>query len=413
MQITTRQLDGLLELQVSGRLDAYWADHFTTSVLAAVRQGNHRIQVDLSEVEYISSAGLGALMKCFNELKTLAGTFRVSGASKFVVDTLKMTGLDRLLTPSQTDMTGARDDKQTIKPIVIHLPNANMEVYACPSGAATSCRIKGSQPVWRYAQEPRCRRQTFDQSTVSIGLGAPGRDWADCRMRMGEYLSVGGCVAYLPTDSGHVPDYLLAAERFLPELHTLNSLSWQGTFSHLIRFEAVAGSVLSLETLTEQALAVVNADVAGLTMVGEIDGLVGAAWCRSPALAEPDTNPTDYPEVRDWLTFTSERSYSRLSGLVVGVVGRATADKLLPWVRPLGAANGPLGHCHAAAFSYRPLSKGVIDLVTTVRRLFESESPRGLLHLLSDDRPVIGSGQSAFTSGACWVVPISTIDLET
>ena len=128
MQITSRQRDGLLEFQVAGRLDAYWADHFTSSVLAAVRQGHHRIRVDLSAVDYISSAGLGALMKCFNELRELAGTFRISGASKFVEKTLTMTGLHHLLAP----------------PEVLGAPAA---VVAC-----------NNPNVWTYAPDPDSRR---------------------------------------------------------------------------------------------------------------------------------------------------------------------------------------------------------------------------------------------------------------
>ena len=412
MQITSHQDNGLLEFQVTGRLDAYWADHFTTSVLAAVREGHHQIAVDLSGVEYISSAGLGALMKCFKELRGLAGTFLVSRASKFVIETLTMTGLHQLLTPFKPSDASAKREEQKAQQAVVRLPDATMEVYACPGGTATSCQVTGGESPWLHADRRQSRSQRFVEATVSIGIGAPGRDWADCQGRMGEYLSVAGCVAFLPTDGGDVPDYLLSAERFVPELQTLGSVSWEGSFSHLVRFESTPGAAVSLETLAEQALAAVNAETAGLVMVGEIEALVGAAWCRSPALVEAGTDPTAYPQIRDWLTFTTERAFARSSGLVTGVVTRAAGGKLSPWVRPLGATDGLRGHCHAVAFSYRPLPKGVIDPGTTVRRLFESESPRGLLHLLNDDRPVIGSGQSAFTSGACWVVPISSVDVE-
>jgi hypothetical protein len=65
---------------------------------------------------------------------------------------------------------------------------------------------------------------------------------------------------------------------------------------------------------------------------------------------------------------------------------------------------------HAAAFSYRPMRKGQVDLHETVRRLFETESPQTLLHLLHDDRARVGAGQSEFIQGACWIGPIGAID---
>ena len=78
-------------------------------------------------------------------------------------------------------------------------------------------------------------------------------------------------------------------------------------------------------------------------------------------------------------------------------------------LRPLGSAAWPAGHFHAAAFSYRPLQKGRIDLDSTVTTLFEAETLQGILHLLNDDRAIVGTGQSEFVRGACWMAPITEI----
>jgi hypothetical protein len=51
----------------------------------------------------------------------------------------------------------------------------------------------------------------------------------------------------------------------------------------------------------------------------------------------------------------------------------------------------------------------VIDLVTTVGALFESETLQGVLHLLSDDREGAGIGQSELARGACWIGPIASV----
>jgi hypothetical protein len=69
----------------------------------------------------------------------------------------------------------------------------------------------------------------------------------------------------------------------------------------------------------------------------------------------------------------------------------------------------PMGHFHAAAFSYRPLKKGSIDLKATVTTLFETETLQGVLHLLSDHREAAGPQQSEFVRGACWIGGASEI----
>jgi hypothetical protein len=42
-------------------------------------------------------------------------------------------------------------------------------------------------------------------------------------------------------------------------------------------------------------------------------------------------------------------------------------------------------------------------LPETVRSLFEDGGIQGVLHLLTDSRPVVGVGQSEFSRGACWM----------
>jgi hypothetical protein len=93
----------------------------------------------------------------------------------------------------------------------------------------------------------------------------------------------------------------------------------------------------------------------------------------------------------------------------VGVATRGTHHALTPLVRPLGKGQWPAGHFHAAAFSYRPLQKGTLDMKTTVSTLFEAETLQGVLHLLNDDREIIGAGQSEFVRGACWIGPITEV----
>ncbi len=145
-------------------------------------------------------------------------------------------------------------------------------------------------------------------------------------------------------------------------------------------------------------------------MVVESAGLVGAALRRSPAAAAAVKEaPFQYPEVRSWLSFSTERLYARSLALISGVAASAECAPLAPLLRPLGTETWPQGHFHAAAFSYRPLQKGSIDLKTTVTTLFETETLQGVLHLLTDARVAAGPQQSEFVRGACWIGAMADI----
>jgi hypothetical protein len=171
-----------------------------------------------------------------------------------------------------------------------------------------------------------------------------------------------------------------------------------------MRFEtSTAEAPISLAELVRNALEISSAPAIGMVMVVESAGLVGAALRRSPAAAGVNGAPFKYPEVRSWLSFSTERLYSRSLALISGVAANSECLPLAPLLRPLGAAAGPLGHFHAAAFSYRPLQKGSIDLKDTVTTLFETETLQGVLHLLTDARLAAGPQQSEFVRGACWI----------
>jgi len=97
MNITTSQQSGWLEIRVDGRLDAISSERFFESVCECVSKGNSDIRVDASAVNYISSAGLRAMLQSQRKLASVNGSFKVVRASDFVSQTLAMSGLDCLM----------------------------------------------------------------------------------------------------------------------------------------------------------------------------------------------------------------------------------------------------------------------------------------------------------------------------
>ena len=90
----------------------------------------------------------------------------------------------------------------------------------------------------------------------------------------------------------------------------------------------------------------------------------------------------------------------------MGVATRGPATgPLAGFVRPLGTGT-PQGHFHATVFPLRPLKRGSGDVAATVADITASE-PLGLLHLLADPEPVLGSGRSQFVRGRVWFAPLA------
>jgi len=411
MEILRRRHEGdEAEVELRGRLDAYWADHLARDLDELVRGGAHRLWLDLSGVTYLSSAGVALLVRFQKELNRLGGSFQVINPSESVKEVLTVVRVHALLVgepPGQRSRpAGAprRGETQARKGVAYQtFAYAADQPLRCRSVGDGSLRLQGR----RFGPES-CPAVALGGDSFAVGVGALGQSFEDCQGRFGEFLAAAGAAAYLPTDGTNVPDYFLLGGSMVPRVRLCYGLVFEGPFARLARFETrrETGTV-TLTQLVEAGLDLAQADCVGMVLVAESAGLLGAALRRSPALKEPLDDPFAHPQIRDWLSFTGEHVCRGTTTLIVGVAARGNGGALAPLLRPLSAEPTPVGHFHAAAFSYRTLPKGEIDLQTTVAALFEQQSLQTILHLLGDYREATGMGESEFVRGACWVGPIT------
>jgi anti-anti-sigma factor len=407
MEITRRIAGGHVDLELAGRLDGYWSDHLTSELTEVVCGGRHHIRVDCSRVSFLSSAGIAVLMKFHKELGRINGTLNVVNASVPVVAVLRMTRLDTHLisqpgpsSPQKPDEAAARQFERD---------EASFEVFDLDAAATLTCRAIGTaSPLATHAFDANQSTSLAGTTpTLAVGVGAFGDSFTDCRARFGELLSVAGATAYQPADGTNVPDYLVASGALGDDIRVLYCLVCEGRFSHLVRFETRdPGATVGLSTLLAGCFEATPAESLGFVVVAEAAGLVGAALRRSPTDPPGDGGFFSHPDVRTRLSFTAERAFTRSVALAAGLVTRGRSDRdASGQLRPIGS--GYAGHVHAAAFRFRPIKRGHIDLDETVASLFEADQLQGVLHLLHDDRGIAGAGESEFVRGACWVGAIA------
>ncbi|MGB2628986.1 MAG: STAS domain-containing protein [Candidatus Acidiferrum sp.] len=404
MEIVIQQLADALEVNVKGRLDNYWGEHLQRNLEELIRGGAHHLRLNLSGVSYLSSAGVGLLVRFYRQLKDIGGSFVIITPSDHVKLVIELCRLSPLLLSHQP---AAQPPVSKAEPRRFTTPAASFELFERSAAKPLTCEPIGDAALLKSGGfGPRdCHTIRFPASSFGLGLGAFGHGFDDARTRFGEFLAVAGSAAYLPTDGTNVPDFMVSSGDLVPELNVLYGLRCEGDFSHLLRFEvSTPADAVSLADILHTAFEVVDSPMIGLVIIAESGGLVGAAL-RSPPVAKSAS--FQFPEIRTWLSFSTERLYARSLALVTGVASCGLTGPFTSLLRPLGTGTGFFGHMHAAAFSYRPLQKGEIDLKSTVASLFEAERLQGVLHLLTDDRPAAGPHQSEFVRGACWISALS------
>ncbi len=406
LQRTTEET--YVTLNARGRLDAASVSTVEAELDDIVRRGLYDVRVGMQAVEYISSAGVRVLVKYFKSLKQLGGGLRICAASDTVLAVLRMGGLGALFEPPARHAAPAPQ----APPVTLTrhtFGDCSVSTYPQTPVQAVACRVIGDARVLTAAAAPEVLpRIAITRDRLVLGVGACGRDAADCRPRCGELLAVSGAVAYLPTDDDGTPDYLLASATIQPDAHVLYALQCDGALGLHARFETAAGQRGTPVSQIAQALLDLCAvEQIAFVMIAESAGLIGAALRRAPTAA--GGAQFAFPDIRDWLAFTPEHAHERALALVVGIVARDAPACLQPFLRPLAAPAALLGHLHAAVFDYRALPQGPLALHATVHTLFQEQSLRGMLHLLHDPRAIAGAGESMLVRGALWAGPLGSI----
>jgi len=97
MQITHKQLSRVDLVAVDGRVDASTAPQLQDTLRSIFDERRFRVVLDLSEMSYMSSAGLKVLLGALKEAKRWnRGDLRLAALQTQVHDTLNLVGLLQL-----------------------------------------------------------------------------------------------------------------------------------------------------------------------------------------------------------------------------------------------------------------------------------------------------------------------------
>jgi anti-anti-sigma factor len=332
LRITLTQRGQWLTIGLNGRLDAEGAGTVSQAVEKAVSHGRRFVELDMSSVDYLSSAGIRILLIHYQQIGRLKGALTLTGVQERVMHILEVAGLYDLLIPAEQYTTGTDNTPAA----TMNFAGWSVQDFVLDSAGVLIPRFIG-KPCTGIVQDTgdlSCEVVPFPPSTIAIGTGALGFDDAQCHDSDGFFIAAGGIAAYKPAGTDQAADYVVYAEDYVPALRAASGLSLSGNFSHLISFACSEGGVIELSALASCMLRIQDKPATGFVL---------AAECENCVL------------------------------LACGVLGTKDCNDLNGWLRPWGDEVALSGHIHAAFFPYHPLRLGFVKLKETVAGLFESE----------------------------------------
>ena len=94
--------EGVTVVRPSGRLDLLSAAAMRQRLAQEVAAGHQHLVVDLAQVTFIDSSGLGALIGGLKAARVAGGDLRIARPGEQARITLELTTLDRVLRPYST-----------------------------------------------------------------------------------------------------------------------------------------------------------------------------------------------------------------------------------------------------------------------------------------------------------------------
>jgi anti-sigma B factor antagonist len=88
--------DEVLVIEVGGRLDTMSSDYLLDCVKAQTERGARKIVLDCSNLDYVSSMGLAALIRANSRMKELGGSVALVQVPGLVADVVRIAHLDKL-----------------------------------------------------------------------------------------------------------------------------------------------------------------------------------------------------------------------------------------------------------------------------------------------------------------------------
>ncbi|MHB8295681.1 MAG: STAS domain-containing protein [Acidimicrobiales bacterium] len=106
MEIAVERADGYTVCRPAGELDAFSVAEFRKALAALSNEG--KLVIEMSEVPFVDSAGLGALIGGIRRAREMGSEVALSCNRPILLHLLSTTGFDRIVTVAETEQAAAQ-----------------------------------------------------------------------------------------------------------------------------------------------------------------------------------------------------------------------------------------------------------------------------------------------------------------
>ncbi|WP_432738163.1 STAS domain-containing protein [Maridesulfovibrio sp. FT414] len=323
MDIKIRRHGDTVVVELGERIDAYGSGELDMILDNLFSNENPVCMVfDMGGVRYLSSAGIRSIVRTMKRLKQNNGSLALCGVQPYCRNVLETAGMLRSLNVFNS-RSEATDFLQSVHWERQALENWDrMEQMDSPIGHfrfvpgennPTEIRVIGTVADIFHSRVDSTRifSRRFSQTEYSIGVGGLGEIPEDYMKVLGTMITIGGTMAWLPTDGHDLADFLVPRnDTGAVLIRTPFNLTLAGGFNEYIMFESTEEGGTTLDRLYRGLFLLARRrrrdfkGVLGMAAWMETSELYAATLIKSPIreFAPENKRPINDPSNSDnWL----------------------------------------------------------------------------------------------------------------
>ena len=415
MEITANRTEGTLIISPEGRLDAFGASKMDGALKEFVKKDDLHVIVDMKDVQYLSSAGIRVFLSTFQLLKKRGGELYLININPYPFEVLEIAGFDKLFS-IHSDLEEAID---VISPQIDddmdvnwnELPefrenNIKFTMFENSKDKAI-LKVVGdiSKVLYATLEENEIYSRSFSSTEYSIGLGALGGSFEDYLSILGEMITIGGTMVWLPTDGNDTPDFLTPKlDTGKVTIHTGFNVALEGNFNDIIILEGENNQDFTVSELYGALFKIANQrtknfnGVLSVAMQADISEFYSSGIKISPIKKFTPKNGEmimNDENIGDWIDFNDGAKYRGETMISFGVGMDLTGDisaleksalNALFYLHPANVGDKEmLLHNHAVVFKHIPLKK-TSNMDKRIRDIINDGEFLDMRHLLDNTK---------------------------
>lgn len=310
-------------LKISGRIDSITSPEIERKLNELLGTGMRTVLIDLSSVNYISSAGLRVFLTVQKQLVKASGEIVFIGVGKSVYEIFDLGGFSQLFK--------FFDSLELLKNSSI-LDNSVEEILEIGHIKFTIKKITDQKQntLATFGNPAKVQKAEYTEDDVTIinqekikygtGLASFGENFNEIKEYFGESLIINNSLYFYPAIKNSAVDYILYGENAKNHNYQfLHGFGFNGKFNEIISFEGNEQFV-KITDLVDGLFNSINSDVAGIVFIAESKGFWGMNLKKVPIrenAPEDLSSIFENKNIFDWLNYPVEPS--EIDSIIIGV----------------------------------------------------------------------------------------------